>query len=145
MPNPAPVPYGINYTVLGTITDLPGDLYWEDELTWSSVGMTSAYSCKGHPIYQYSQVQGGRPITLRSPDGSRGFFTRKNIKDLQVLANTPAAEYELTLSDGRTFTVIFDLERSSPFEFDYKMFLEIPTDDQHFTGTIYLREVVQGP
>jgi hypothetical protein len=121
--------------------DLPGDLYWEDELEWSSYGMVSEVSCRGNPIYQYGQLQAGRPITLVSPDRNRGFFSRKNVTDLQGLAEQGAQEFTLTLSDGRSFTVIFDLERSPPYEFEPLMFLEHPDESQHYTGKLYFREV----
>jgi len=125
---------------LGTV-DLPGDLLWVDELSYTPSGMTMEMSCRGAPLYQFGTKLTGRPITLASPDDERGFFTREQALALQVLAHTPGQVYTLTLPGNRTHQVMFDLERDTPFEFEYKMFLTVPELDQHCTGTLYLIEV----
>jgi hypothetical protein len=80
---------------------------WIDEFDWSPVESSREYGVTGAQIIDVGIRQAGRPITLQASDrtGWRG-MTRTVVQSLHALASA-AAEYSLTLADGREFDVIF--------------------------------------
>lgn len=89
---------------------LPDGLVWTDELDWQPVSQTLDYSVDGALVVEvWPDRQAGRPITLeggRSGRTSWAWMTRAEVIALKAALDDPAAEFTLTLHDGRTFTVI---------------------------------------
>ncbi|MBW3702594.1 hypothetical protein C2U27_20370 [Bacillus aerophilus] len=83
--------------------ELPDDLTWDDEWSWTPHGETAEHSLTGNLIVQVSEpMQAGRPITLKGAN-DRAWVTRATLEQLRAaLSNTSMT---LELWDGRTFTV----------------------------------------
>lgn len=82
---------------------LPQGLIWSDELTYTSVAVSTTFTLTGSLILERTVKQAGRPITLT---GTRDFawMTRMDLLALQALLEENA-DLTLTLHDARTFTV----------------------------------------
>lgn len=102
---------------------------WTDEFMWNKAVSKADFSLAGTLLVQSAARLAGRPITLES-DEDAGWVTRGTVKALAALAETPGREMVLTLSDGRTFDVIFRpgetgveatevLPRAVPLDTDY--------------------------
>lgn len=122
----------ITLTKDGTTLELPEDLIWSDELTWSAVAQSKERGIWGTLIVDAMARNGGRPITLTG-DGNSAWITRGALLTLQAWAAVPGQRFILQLL-GQTFTVIFDhgteeetramgmvavVEYSDPEETDY--------------------------
>lgn len=89
---------------------LPDDLLWSDEHAWSPVVSTASYLLTGALLIQSATRLAGRPITLvGAPD--MAWVSRATVEQLRVWAalalTDSAGRFQLTLSDGRAFTVVF--------------------------------------
>jgi len=94
--------------VLDGIT-LPGDLVWEDEFQWVPVARSAEYTLTGSLVIEESIKQAGRPITLVAKSEFLGhiWLYRATVKALYAKASEVGKVMNLTLSDGRTFSVRF--------------------------------------
>ena len=90
----------------GVALELPQDLFWDDELTWTSVAQATERSTTGALLVDVAVRQGGRPITLQG-EGNSAWITRASLKTLAAWSQQPGHEFTLNLR-GETFTVIFD-------------------------------------
>ena len=90
----------------GVALELPQDLFWDDELTWTSVAQATERSTTGALLVDVAVRQGGRPITLQG-EGNSAWITRASLKTLAAWSQQPGQEFTLNLR-GETFTVIFD-------------------------------------
>jgi hypothetical protein len=80
---------------------------WTDEFDWSPVESFREYGITGSQIIDVGIRQAGRPITLQASDTTGWLgMTRAKVTQLYTLAASPATR-TLTLSDGRSFDVIF--------------------------------------
>ena len=99
----------MSYTLAGI--ELPGDLEWADEWTWSPVAQQVEVTLGGSVLLEESAPGAGRPITLRSgQQGSRywGLVPLTTLTALQALANAPRdTPMLLVLPDEREFDVYF--------------------------------------
>ena len=122
----------ITLTKDGTALELPEDLIWTDELTWSAVAQSKERGIWGTLIVDAMARNGGQPITLVG-DGDSAWITRGVLLTLNAWARIPGQRFTLELL-GQTFTVIFDhgtdeetramamsavVEYSDPEETDY--------------------------
>jgi len=81
----------------GTTTiELPGDLIWTDEFSWSAVERSDSRGLTGAVIRQVGVRQAGRPITLVSPDDG-GWWPRSRWSQIQTWLDTPDVALTLTL------------------------------------------------
>lgn len=83
--------------------NLPENLYWEDEYTWSPIEQTLDFSLTGALIVDEGSRQAGRSITLTTPDG--GDWTTRSVIDTLYAKLGQSADMTLSLHDGRSFTV----------------------------------------
>jgi hypothetical protein len=91
----------------GTTTiNLPNDIIWVDELSWSSVEQSADYSLTGALVIESWQRQAGRKITLKSP-ADQAVLPRSTINILRTWWNTPEKTMSLTIR-GVTRTVVFN-------------------------------------
>ena len=95
---------------------LDGDLVWSDEFSWNPVERTSEYSITGALIVEESIKLAGRPITISTkPESASTLLSAKGViwmnrgkaKDLYNKSLLTTHQMTLTLSDNRTFTVVF--------------------------------------
>lgn len=84
---------------------LPSDLLWLNEFSWSPLTKSVSRSLSGAQLVQTAVKNQGRPITL---SGSHAWITRANVLALKALAEAPNATYTLTLADTRVFSVMFE-------------------------------------
>ena len=96
----------ITLTKDGTTLELPEDLIWSDELTWSAVAQSKERGIWGTLIVDAMARNGGRPITLTG-EGNSAWITRNVLLTLKTWAAIPGQRFTLQLL-GQTFTVIFD-------------------------------------
>jgi hypothetical protein len=89
---------------LATI-QLPSDLIWVNEFSWTPVVKSVSRSLSGAQLVQTAVKAQGRPITL---SGQHAWISRADVIALRALADAPDVTYTLTLADTRVFTVMFD-------------------------------------
>ena len=94
----------------GVALPLPDDLLWSDEHAWSPAVANTSYLITGALLIQSATRQAGRPITLvGAPD--MAWVTRATVEQLRTWAALPVSNttgrFELSLIDGRVFTVAF--------------------------------------
>lgn len=96
-------------TVTNVTIELPFDLHWSDEFSWSPVQQVKTWTTTGAMLVETSTKQAGRPVTL---DGSAnaGYFRRADILLLQEWAFDPNLIMQLHIR-GANRTVIFDHEK----------------------------------
>ena len=86
--------------------ELPEDLLWTDELTWSEVSQSTERGIFGTLIVDAMARSGGRPITLAG-DGSSAWISRATLLAVKALSSEPGLRLTLDIR-GEVFTVIFD-------------------------------------
>ncbi|QNK69190.1 hypothetical protein [Variovorax sp. PAMC26660] len=98
----------ITLSLAGTKLDLPNDLIWTNELTWSPISQRAGYSIEGALIVDRFKRLSGRPITLVGNE-KRSWTRRSVLQSLQAwaaLENDPVFSLNLR---GTVYQVIFDL------------------------------------
>ncbi|NLD15875.1 MAG: hypothetical protein GX665_12440 [Gammaproteobacteria bacterium] len=90
-----------------------GDLHWVDEFEWDKIGQETTRSVSGGLLVQAGEKHHGRPITLASDGGE--WTPLAVVRSLELLRDTLGRVMQLTLPDGRQFSVIFNRE-SPPLE-----------------------------
>lgn len=90
----------------GVAIDLPADLIWADELTWSAVSQSTERGIFGTLIIEVMERHGGRPITLQG-EGNSAWIDRLTLLTLHQWARVPGLRMTLDLR-GEVFTVVFD-------------------------------------
>ncbi len=94
----------------GATLALPDDLLWSDEYGWSAVVSSVSYLITGALLVQSATRQAGRDITLVGA-ADMAWVTRSVVNVLRDWAALPldsaTGRFELTLTDGRMFTVAF--------------------------------------
>lgn len=118
--------------------ELPADVWWENEFSWSPVEQVREYAVTGALVVDLGERQAGRPITMTS-NVRGGWVSRGTVKALRALADVAGATYTLTLGDGREFTVMFDLQQ--PFDASPLRAAGDMTDATRYRITLRLIEV----
>ena len=103
--------------------EIPDDLEWVDEFTWTPVAQDSTYGVTGSLYVQTGTKLTGRYITLEGKT-DMGWITRTQALALLALRDVAGTEMTLTLQDARTFNVIF---RQSEIPVELKTILEYNT------------------
>lgn len=85
---------------------LPENLFWQDETTHKPWAQSKERAVNGALILDYQALQFGQPVTLTG-----GWINRADLALLQAMEAAPTVRRLLTLNDGSTLTVQFDLER----------------------------------
>ena len=119
---------------LGTIA-IPSGLIWVDEYNWVAPVRAHEYSITGALIVDVGTRQAGQPITLQGSN-DHGWMERNALEELWQLANTATGPHELTLADGRTYTVCFASE--DPVSATPIVRAEIPAGDLPYIVTLRL-------
>lgn len=96
----------ITLTKDATTLELPEDLFWIDEFSWSRVAQATERGTTGALLVDVAVRQGGRPITLQG-EGNTAWITRADLKTLAAWSQLPGQQFALSLR-GEAFTVIFD-------------------------------------
>ncbi|MEE2025027.1 hypothetical protein [Alkalimonas mucilaginosa] len=87
--------------IIDTIT-MP-DMPWVNEYSWSSRVANTQYASSGALMVEVAQRQAGRSIVLQED-----LITRELVNALVTHAEETPGEFQITLGDGRTFTVMWD-------------------------------------
>ncbi len=91
------------------VLQLPNDLLWTDELSWSPVVAANSNTLTGALVIEYGTRQAGRPITLQAPD-DMAWTQRSTVQTLQNWAALAGRVFTLALeypTDTRSFSVVF--------------------------------------
>ena len=91
---------------------LPDDLLWVNEFDHNPVAQSTERTLTGGLLIQEQAKRYGRSIILVGE--SSGWVRRSTVLALYALAETPNQPVQLTVADGRIFTVVFDREQGSP-------------------------------
>jgi hypothetical protein len=83
------------------LLQLPDDLFWHDEFSWSAVRQSSDLTLTGALIVEEAAQQAGRPITLID-----GWASRAVVEQLYLLVQQPGQVHTLVMG-GQTYTVMF--------------------------------------
>lgn len=86
--------------------ELPEDLLWPDELTWSPITQSTERGIFGTLIVDVMQRHGGRPITLQG-SGDSAWIRRDALKQIAAWLAVPGLKLMLNIR-GEEFEVIFD-------------------------------------
>lgn len=117
--------------------ELPGQMFWSDEIEWSPVQQEEGYSVTGSLLLDVSEKLAGRPVTLGGRDYTC-WVPRSTVLALTALAAIPNRTMALTLEDGRTFQVKFRYKDDKPVE-GKPIQDQVPIpDDAWYTLTIRL-------
>ena len=119
--------------------NLPADLEWIDEYTWSPVKNKSDISLAGKLIIQEAAQLKGREITLQGGTEA-SWVTRAIVDALKAKADT--ADNQMTLSyHGRNFTVAFNRANGNPIDSRLIQRKADPQSDDFYSLTLKLMEV----
>lgn len=124
---------------------LPPDMLWEDEFQWTQVRQTVRPSVTGAQLIQMNAVQAGRDVTLVGKvEGAKGFAVihRSVVNALRAKeVSSMGAPMTLTLSDARTFSVIFRYDDGPAVEATPIKHKDPPVDSDYYNATIRLMTV----
>lgn len=98
----------ITLSLAGVPLELPNDLIWMDELTWSPVSQRKGYSIDGALIVDRFVRVAGRPITLVGNE-RRSWVRRSVLMALQAWAGLVDDPFFALVLHGTAYQVIFDL------------------------------------
>jgi hypothetical protein len=101
----------VTLSLSGVSVELPNDLIWTDELTWSPVSQRKGYSIDGALIVDRFVRVAGRPITLIGNE-RRSWVLRSVLQALQAWASAVDDPIFTLYLRGTTHQVIFDLGES---------------------------------
>ncbi|MCW7551815.1 hypothetical protein NX722_04000 [Endozoicomonas gorgoniicola] len=117
--------------------ELPDDLLWVNEFDWNPVEQTTERSLTGSLLVQEQSLKHGRPIELSGNEES-GWVPRSTVEALLQVSQTPNKVMTLTLSDSRTFPVIFDRRNGSPIQARQVLPFAYPDENYQYSLTIRL-------
>lgn len=123
----------------GGVLSLPDDLAWSDEHAWTPAVASVSYLLTGALLVETAARQKGRPITLVGPS-DMGWVSRALVNQLHGWAAVPDARFELTLADGRLFTVAFR-HHESAIEAEPVMGFAARSDADLYRLTLRLMEI----
>lgn len=118
---------------------LPDDLLWTDEHAWTPPVASVSYLLTGALLVETSARQKGRPITLAGSH-DMGWTTRATVNQLHAWASLTGERFELTLADGRLFTVGFR-HHETPIEAEPVTGFAARQDGDFYRLTLRLMEV----
>ena len=84
--------------------ELPGNLYWADEFAWAGVAQSNERTVMGGAVIESLALSYGQPITLTG-----AWATRPQVQALKALQAQPATVRTLTLNNGSTHAVLFNI------------------------------------
>ena len=94
----------------GETLNLPNDLFWEDEFSWSPTVSEHSYALDGTLIVEQATKRAGRPISLLAPP-NMAWVSRATLEKLHEWVSLKNTRFKLVFeypADKREFDVIFD-------------------------------------
>lgn len=88
------------------VLELPRDLIWVDELTWSKVTQKTERGIFGTLVIDAMARNGGQPITLQG-DGNSAWISRATLRTLKAWSSVPGLRMTLQIL-SEEFEVVFD-------------------------------------
>ncbi|BDE72785.1 MULTISPECIES: hypothetical protein [Delftia] len=88
------------------VLELPRDLIWVDELTWSKVTQKTERGIFGTLVIDAMARNGGQPITLQG-DGNSAWISRATLRTLKAWSSVPGLRMTLRIL-AEEFEVVFD-------------------------------------
>jgi hypothetical protein len=88
------------------VLELPRDLVWVDELTWSKVTQKTERGIFGTLVIDAMARNGGQPITLQG-DGNSAWISRATLRTLKAWSSVPGLRMTLRIL-AEEFEVVFD-------------------------------------
>lgn len=85
--------------------ELPDDLEWVDETSWTPIMQSAEYSATGSLLIQESEKQNGRPITLQG-DNDMAWITRTVLDAVIAKRNQKGLLMDLVIN-SQTYKVMF--------------------------------------
>ncbi|MCD1597861.1 hypothetical protein [Rheinheimera aquimaris] len=81
------------------------DMPWINEYSYSSRVAAKQYAGNGALLVEVAQKQAGRPIVLQDD-----LLTRAQVNELVAHSEATPGNFDITLGDGRSFTVMWDYD-----------------------------------
>lgn len=124
----------------GTISvDLPEDMFWVDQHSWTPVEQSVATSITGAAIVDIGVRTAGRPITLVS-DEAHAWMTYAVVTQLKTWADSPGKQLTLSLRNAN-FTVMFRHQEKPAVDVSSVIDYSTPDAQDWFFGTLKFMEV----
>lgn len=124
----------ITLSRLGVAVDLPDDLFWLDEHTWSPVMQTVATSVTGAVIIDTAAKLAEKPITLVG-DEAHAWIPFSAVQQLKAWALIPGCEMTLNIR-GTAYTVIFRHHDAPAIDLTPIVDFAIPDAQDWFSGQL---------
>lgn len=124
----------------GTVTvNLPDDLLWSDEHSWSPVEQSVATSIAGAALIDVAVRVNGRPITLEG-DEEHAWLLYSVVDQLKAWAAAPGKQLLLTLR-STTFDVVFRHQDAPAIEVTPVVDFNAPDAQDFFYGALKFMEI----
>ncbi|MCF1458418.1 MAG: hypothetical protein LPH21_12920 [Shewanella sp.] len=119
---------------LGSV-ELSKHMVWANQYQYSKVRQTFDETLGGGIHIHADVVEAGRPIILTSQES--GWLTRSMVEQLQLMSDTPGAQFELIMGDY-SFMVMFAHHAGNAFAYEPKSFKLDGDATDWFVGSINL-------
>lgn len=123
-----------------TTVTLSDDLFWQDEFEWNPVEQSVTRTLTGGMIIDSSEMQGGRQITLTTPDEDSAWTRYEDVLKLHSLAATPGLVMQFTFR-GVTRNVMFRHQDKDAVVAKAVVFYRDPVDLDPYLVTLKLMEI----
>lgn len=120
-------------------TTLNPNMVWGERYGYSPVAQEVQRTLGGVPVVYSQPLQAGIPITLVATD-TQGWLTKAMLDAVQSYANTPGAQYELTIG-VETFNVVFRHHEAPAVAFRPLIERAVPLAGDYFVGEIKLMTI----
>lgn len=127
----------ISLTNGSQVLELPKDLIWVDELTWSGVTQKTERGIFGTLIIEAMARNGGRPITLQG-DGNSAWISRAKLRTLKAWSSVPGLRMTLQIL-AEEFEVVFDhgdAEETRAMAMQSVIEFSDPEDDDYYCSLV---------
>ena len=127
----------ISLTNGSQVLELPKDLIWVDELTWSGVTQKTERGIFGTLIIEAMARNGGRPITLQG-DGNSAWISRAKLQTLKAWSSVPGLRMTLQIL-AEEFEVVFDhgdAEETRAMAMQSVIEFSDPEDDDYYCSLV---------
>ena len=129
----------ITLSVGGTTVNLPDDLFWSDQHSWSPVSQAVATSITGAAIIDVGTKTAGRPITLTG-DETHSWMTYEVVSQLKIWAALPDQQLSLSIR-GTNYSVIFRHHEPPALELTPVIDYSAPDATDFFYGQLKFMEI----
>ena len=127
-------------TYNGTTVNLPDDLFWSDETSWSQVVQTAERTITGALVIQTHSRIAGRPITLQPEAENASWINRGDLMTLKSWADIPGCEMLLS-HRGISYNVVWRHHEGEVIQATPVVHYSDVQSGDWYTATLMLMEI----